>query len=1486
MENDHSDIFSSEALSFDSTLEGLVDVEYTLDDKSFPFDTAYGLPSDILMSAQKTIGSDISFLDGGTTNLDSVNVNLSIGDDLGNMMNQFDVKNTDSYRGSFQSKVAEPSTSAVHVPSSTGGNELSKEHKSSKSERDEMKSSRKHTDTAVLEKTKDSEKKTDKDHRRKHSEGDRVKRSSSRHSDHNKSQEKLEISIEIRESDDSTANKEGKDRKTGNASKRKAETGLSGLDENGRSQRPLECETKLNNNGPKPSSASVSESVTDETEPPTKRIKIDKSENKNAPEKDKRKADSTSVKKEKHGKPSADETKKKEQKPAREPKDYQDKTNQKHQENIKTTVHRSDKRTTPSNHPSTSGQKHCKVTVGNDAAGENKLIADTETDIEQIKVSQDSSVSHTDKTQTVEQKLNGDQKERRPSSKDYKDKRHSTDKTVHVKSKIPGTERRPSSEKAADQTAKHVEKEKRSSDEKTSSSKSKTSNKESRSLSEKSVEEMTKTDEKKRKSSTDRSSDRKTSGERRSSKDNGGYKKHKVDDRGRRSSTDASLNLTTVSEEKEVKTFAKQTGQKSTEMPKESQIDKSGPAQEKKVIPSAECKKKQQKEIVAPEKLDPVDKESNDAQKPLKEFENLYNDNTKEKDPKGDGKNSVTLESKLDAVSMQEANFADNTFKECARQTRDEKNKKLNPAKLGEEKDGIAPSIRVIPTKQSDNNKALVLLNPSEGQNETSRLVEKTEQKNTESKKDIKGNVSAFKASIALENQLFSAAIGHDSSETSNVRNDSSSSEADKSTDTVVGETDSSMNESMDYRKSEMFRRRKDSTQPTSGYDDTNVQKKESPPFDMSDLNESSASIRGDSESFDNSGYESAVGSEAMHTDIPTSEGYLKLVTKDIEKNMNIDNIVNVNPVSSVESELSATRSVNNYAENSISGAGLCKDKHSQEPMNVTEFDLSTDECPYQPSSCAKGGGDKADIESIDSYDEILTSENFGDDLGDEDVDEFDIDDEELHGWLEEGVSKGSKRVNKRPEDLKEGEYISTEKAILIEKGSSLFDLLPKGWIMLMHNSGMPVYLHKETRVCTFARPYFIGSGSARRHEVPVSTIPCLHYRQELEKEKEEAAAKETMEGENMETQTTEDGITMPKMTLKSAEDAIKNKHVSYEDLNKYCRGLFKFNMVEVKRFKTWREKRAHMIGERKKKEGKVPPMGPDTKLITCPIPDNNPTKKRKKEFVMNPEGKTAVCILHEYTQNVLRLKPSYEFEEIQHPEFPFRATVLLNNIKYGSGIASSKKNAKNEAAKATLEIFFPEIKSFWSENAAQTAQTKKDSDPVVSLEFFKEIAIDDPRIPDLCLKSSLPQPYQVLQVCLKRNFGLGDTSFHVDKKTLSSQKTEFTLTVGKRKCTVVGKNKREAKQRAAQGMLQQLHPELKNWAAIHRLYGNVSEIEPMKKDEIFNMEEFTKNRTEKKKNFELLDKLKLAMRKVRENQMNDANTVTSTIAQASAVSL
>lgn len=75
---------------------------------------------------------------------------------------------------------------------------------------------------------------------------------------------------------------------------------------------------------------------------------------------------------------------------------------------------------------------------------------------------------------------------------------------------------------------------------------------------------------------------------------------------------------------------------------------------------------------------------------------------------------------------------------------------------------------------------------------------------------------------------------------------------------------------------------------------------------------------------------------------------------------------------------------------------------------------------------------------------------------------------------LDEGLPENLR--NKR----KENQYEEKYKTVLEEKGRNHFEVLPEGWVQVTHNSGMPLYLHKSSRVCTAARPYFLGPGSVR----------------------------------------------------------------------------------------------------------------------------------------------------------------------------------------------------------------------------------------------------------------------------------------------------------------------------------------------------------------------------------------------------------------------
>lgn len=98
----------------------------------------------------------------------------------------------------------------------------------------------------------------------------------------------------------------------------------------------------------------------------------------------------------------------------------------------------------------------------------------------------------------------------------------------------------------------------------------------------------------------------------------------------------------------------------------------------------------------------------------------------------------------------------------------------------------------------------------------------------------------------------------------------------------------------------------------------------------------------------------------------------------------------------------------------------------------------------------------------------------------------------------------------------------------------------------------------------------------------------------------------------------------------------------------------------------------------------------------------------------------------------------------------------------------------------------------------------------------FDDIEITDPRVTGLSLQTTEPKPYELLLNCLKKKGEKPDVKFDFQAESMES-----TMTAGENQVTVKCGNKREGKQLAAQSMLQLLHPHIKNWGSLLRLYGN-----------------------------------------------------------------
>lgn len=237
--------------------------------------------------------------------------------------------------------------------------------------------------------------------------------------------------------------------------------------------------------------------------------------------------------------------------------------------------------------------------------------------------------------------------------------------------------------------------------------------------------------------------------------------------------------------------------------------------------------------------------------------------------------------------------------------------------------------------------------------------------------------------------------------------------------------------------------------------------------------------------------------------------------------------------------------------------------------------------------------------------------------------------------------------------------------------------------------------------------------------------------------------------------------------------------------------------------FSSWSARRKFTKHKKNIKNLQRPTLPDGTKLITFPIIANDAEKgnRAKKQYIMNPNGKSYICILHEYVQHALKKQPTYEFKELENAATPYSATVSINDLKYGTGFGTSKKQAKSEAARETLEILIPEMRDKITADKANS--TNNGMQPYKDLSVFDEIRIEDPRVTEFCNKTTEPTPHAILTTCLQRNFGLGDIKIDYQVNTGRHKYNEFTMTVGKHKKTVICRNKREGKQIASQAILQ-----------------------------------------------------------------------------------
>jgi len=161
---------------------------------------------------------------------------------------------------------------------------------------------------------------------------------------------------------------------------------------------------------------------------------------------------------------------------------------------------------------------------------------------------------------------------------------------------------------------------------------------------------------------------------------------------------------------------------------------------------------------------------------------------------------------------------------------------------------------------------------------------------------------------------------------------------------------------------------------------------------------------------------------------------------------------------------------------------------------------------------------------------------------------------------------------------------------------------------------------------------------------------------------------------------------------------------------------------------------------------------------------------------------------LHEYLQHSIRQPPEYKYSEIDSPKTPYSAVVLIQNIEYGKGVGTSKKQAKSEAARVTLEILIP---NFMKEIGPEIQGGSSTLNELPDVSYFDKIGVLDARVSDLCMRIGEPSPYAVLMTCLQKNYDYGQQNVEQNLVPRKNKKNEFTMKVNGRTVSVICKNKK-----------------------------------------------------------------------------------------------
>ncbi|XP_062515801.1 microprocessor complex subunit DGCR8-like isoform X2 [Corticium candelabrum] len=373
---------------------------------------------------------------------------------------------------------------------------------------------------------------------------------------------------------------------------------------------------------------------------------------------------------------------------------------------------------------------------------------------------------------------------------------------------------------------------------------------------------------------------------------------------------------------------------------------------------------------------------------------------------------------------------------------------------------------------------------------------------------------------------------------------------------------------------------------------------------------------------------------------------------------------------------------------------------------------------------------------------------------------------------------------------------------------------LPDGWVEIPHHSGMTVYFHKMTRVCSCSRPYYASQqSSVRSCLIPLSAIPCLERKQMLKRSDQ---------------QTDESCSTGKSTTLEN------------EELREYLRKLWQFDVREISRKRRLEECIKPAVSKRD---------AADVSL-THESRESTVTEKITKLPIVKTAGRPPQAILHDYCERVLKSACEWTFKE---GEGSFVAEVFVGaseeRKRYGQGAGRRKTEAKKRAAEEALSVLMPEFKSNYNQEC-------------------KGLKVDDVRVVEMSSAAGVDTSYMLLCEFVRRHKLIMDMKIEFNV-TECKGGVKYEMVCGQHRVEGMSSNKQMAKNVAAQDILRLFHPLLSSWEDLLKLYSKDNEMNQISRHDE-EVKHLAKTETTQL-NQKLLDKLKEEMKKLARNRSSDA---------------